>query len=328
MSDFRTKIKLPQYHFSINHQHRLLSIGSCFAENIGHQLTALKFKNNVNPFGILFNPISIINNLTRLFDNDNFQEDELFENNGLWHSFAHHSVFSKIEKVAALEGIQNDFQQARIDFKNCQRLIFTFGTAHVFEAIKTNKVVANCHKMPSTSFRHRRLSVLEIVEIYLPFLEKIKSQNTDLQIIMTVSPVRHIRDGLVGNQKSKAVLQLAIDEIVQQLDFVHYFPAYEIMMDDLRDYRFYEADLIHPNQVAIDYIWKQFQHSFFDENTQQLNQKIEKIKAAAQHRSFHPQSIAHQQFLKKQLEKVENLAKEYPFLDLTEEHAVFEQQIF
>lgn len=325
MSDFRTKIKLPQYHFSINHQHRLLSVGSCFAENIGQRLTDLKFKNNVNPFGILFNPISIIHNLTRLFENEIFQEGELFEHNGLWHSFAHHSVFSKIEKTAALVNIQNEFKQARIDLKNCQRLFLTFGTAHVFEHLKTDKVVANCHKMSVNSFRRRRLSVLEIVEIYLPFFEKMKFQNTDLQIVMTISPVRHIRDGLIGNQKSKAVLQLAIDEISQQLDFVHYFPAYEIMMDDLRDYRFYEADMIHPNQVAIEYIWEQFQHSFFDKNTQQLNQKIGKINAAIQHRPSHPQSMAHQQFLRKQLEKVEILAEEYPFLNLKSEYAVFKQ---
>jgi len=160
----------------------------------------------------------------------------------------------------------------------------------------------------------------------MTFFKNIKIQNADCQMIITISPVRHIRDGLLENQKSKAILQLAIAEICEQLDFVHYFPAYEIMMDDLRDYRFYEADMIHPNQVAIDYIWQQFQSSFFKENTQLLNQKIEKIIAATQHRPFHSQSVAHQQFIVKQLENLEKLATNYPFLNLKNEREIFQQQ--
>ncbi|MFT4760485.1 MAG: hypothetical protein ACI9XO_003080 [Paraglaciecola sp.] len=328
MPNFRTKINVSSSATSINHQHRLLSFGSCFTENIGQRLINFKFHNTINPFGILYNPISIINNLNRLLENDNFKENELFENNGLWHSFAHHSIFSKMEKVETLEGIQKHFQTAHLALKNCNRLILTFGTAHVFENIETGEIVANCHKMPAKLFQKRRLTVLEIIEKCKLFFEKIKLQNKDLEIIVTISPVRHIRDGLLENQKSKATLQLAVAELCEQFNFIHYFPAYEIMMDDLRDYRFYTADMIHPNQVAIDYIWEQFQSSFFNENTQILNRKLESINTAVQHRPFHPQSAAHQQFLKKQLENLVFLESKHSFLDLKSEYLVFQKQIF
>jgi len=159
MPNFRTKINLPTYPFSINHHHRLLSLGSCFTQNIGQKLTNLKFQNNINPFGILYNPISIIDNLNCLLENHVFTENELFEHKELWHSFSHHSVFSKMEKAATLEGIQKTFETAQLELKNCHRLLLTFGTAHVFEELKSDRVVANCHKMPADLFRKRRLAL-------------------------------------------------------------------------------------------------------------------------------------------------------------------------
>ena len=325
MSDFRTKINLPSFPFSIHHKHQILSIGSCFAENIGQRLTDLKFQSNLNPFGILYNPVSIATNLKRLLDNKPFLENELFENHGLWHSFAHHSQFSKTDKRATLADIQQQFDQAKTDLKKTNRLIITLGTAHVFEYEKTGEVVANCHKLPGKDFKRRRLTIEEIKEVFLPLLKKVKSQNADLQIIITISPIRHIRDGLLENQKSKAILQLAMAQICEELYFVHYFPAYEIMMDDLRDYRFYEADMIHPNQVAIDYIWNHFQTAFFEDNTKNLNIKIKKIITASEHRPFQPNSPTHQDFLKQQLQKIKTLEKESPYLNFEKEKKTFTQ---
>ena len=326
MNDFRTKIKLPQYSIALHHQHQILTFGSCFAENIGRRLQQLKFQIHNNPFGILYNPIAIINNLQRLLENQAFTADELFENNGIWHSWAHHSSYSNMDKNAALAAIQQNFNQTKSALNKTNRLILTFGTAYVFEYIKTGQIVANCHQIPQKNFRKRILSIDEITSNWLPFLLKLKMQNPDLEVIISVSPIRHLRDGLLENQQSKATLLLVAGALATELPFVHYFPAYEIMMDDLRDYRFYEADMLHPNSVAIDYIWQGFQDSFFDKNTQTLIVAIQKIIAAGQHRPFHPNSSPHQQFLENQTNQIAQLKENFPFLDFTEEIRRLEQQ--
>ena len=205
-------------------------------------------------------------------------------------------------------------------------MLITLGTAHVFIHKKTDKIVANCHKLPGGDFERRRLSVKTIVEKLSASFEKLKNQNPALEIITTVSPVRHIRDGLVENQKSKAALILALDELCQAFSYVHYFPAYEIQMDDLRDYRFFKEDMIHPNQVAVDYIWSYFSKAFFIPETNKLNTAIEKIAAAAKHKPFHPDSAEHQTFLRKQLAVIEKLEKSHSFLDFTEERKYFSSQ--
>ena len=206
------------------------------------------------------------------------------------------------------------------------RLIVTLGTANVFVHKKSGEIVANCHKLPGNEFERKRLSVEKIVEKLSPVFEKIKNQNSDLQIITSASPIRHIRDGLIENQKSKAVLLLALDEICRNLDFVHYFPSYEIMQDDLRDYRFYEADLIHPNDLAIEYIWDIFKQAFFKKGTLELIAKIEKIVTASQHRPFHQASDQHQRFLNDQLKNIADLSEKYHFLNFDEETNLFQSQ--
>jgi len=298
-------------------------LGSCFAENIGQRLENLKFKIDRNPFGILYHPISIFNGLERLLDNENFTENELFAHHGLWHSFAHHGGFSKIEKTATLNGIQQRFTETQTALQNTNQLLLTFGTAYVFEYKKTGKIVANCHKLPNQDFNRRCLTIEEITNTFIPFLQQLKKQNPPFQTIATISPIRHIRDGLIENQKSKAILRVALTEICETLDFVHYFPSYEILMDDLRDYRFYEVDMIHPSQVAMDYIWEHFQEAFFDQKTRELNGKVEKIRMAMQHRPLNPKSEEYRQFLRQQLKKVEALKETVPFLNFNLEEAFF-----
>lgn len=321
--NFRTELSIPPFPFKISHQDALLSIGSCFTEHIGGRLTALKFNHLLNPFGIVYNPISIAEQLEALFSKKTFSESDLFENQGLWHSFAHHGSFSGLNQMETLAKINSSLQQAQERFPSVNRLFLTFGTANVFILKESNQIVANCHKMPGTVFEKRRLTVEEIKSAFLPVLQKLKSQNADLQVFFTVSPVRHIRDGLVENQRSKATLLLAIDAICQELDFAHYFPAYEWIMDDLRDYRFFEPDMIHPNSVAIDYVWQQFSHAFFTENTQDLIRQIEAIVQASKHRPSHPQSDQHQVFVQKQLEKIKQLESAYPNLNFEKEQANF-----
>ncbi len=320
MKHFRTILPVQPAPFSIGYEDSLLLIGSCFTENMGERLRAGKFRAKVNPFGIVYNPLSIALCLERLCgDVQPFEEQDLFENAGLWHSWEHHGHFSKPDKKEALGNINAALQTAAGHLKTTNRLLLTLGTAHVFSLRKTGQVVANNHKMPASLFEERRLSVPEMVEALVLVLEKIKLQNADLQVIVTVSPVRHIRNGLVENQRSKATLLLACEEICHTLPFAFYFPAYELLLDDLRDYRFYGPDMLHPSEVAADYIWQFFGDTFFSEDTRRLQARIEKIVTAARHRPFHADTPEHRAFAQGQLEAIDRLLKEYPELDFSEE---------
>ncbi|MEO1259307.1 MAG: GSCFA domain-containing protein [Bacteroidota bacterium] len=327
MDSFRTEILPEKINVEISHQHPILCIGSCFAENIGRKLNELKFPVLINPFGIVYNPISIVSVLEKIISKSSFAENDLFQNLGLYHSFAHHGRFSHPDKLTALQQINNSLQEARIFLNKTNRLVLTLGTAHVFIYKNTNEIVANCHKVAGQEFLRKRLSVAEIQAPLINVFKKLKAQLPLLEIIVTVSPVRHLRDGLVENQRSKAALVLGLDEVCRQLEFVHYFPSYEIVLDDLRDYRFYEKDLSHPNEMAVDYIWKKFEHLFFNEGTKNICRQILSINNAAKHRPFHPASEAHQRFLKKQLELIDQLEKKYAFLNFKKEKNIFEGQL-
>jgi len=308
----------------INHQSKVISLGSCFAEHIGKRLDYFKFSSFLNPFGIIFNPISIVEGLEILMDkNFFFEENHLFENLGGWHSFQHHGSFSNPDKDFALEKINSTLQEARAFLTQSEFLIITLGTANVFLDKKSEKVVANCHKVPQQNFLRKKLTVNEMVEKLSFVFEKIKTAFPKIKIINTVSPVRHIRDGLVDNQISKAKLILTLHQLAEKYSFVQYFPSYELVLDDLRDYRFYEKDLVHPNEIAIDYIWDFFSNTFFDKKTQELNLKIEKIKLAAAHRPFHPRSETHLDFKKQQLAKIDLLEKQFSYLNFEEERNIF-----
>jgi len=324
--NFRTQLPVPHYPFGLSHADRLFSMGSCFVENIGQRLIAKKFSLQLNPFGILYNPISIQQSLQILLGKEHLRENDLFEHQELWHSFYHHSRFSKSTKEALQTAISETHTVASQAVQSANRMLFTFGTAFVFEHRERQKVVANCHKLPASHFQRRRLQLKEIVDALRPIFEQLKTQTPDLEILLTVSPVRHLRDGFVENQRSKATLILAADALCKELDFVHYFPAYELLLDDLRDYRFFEKDMVHPSAVAVDYVWQYFAAAFFDEQTKALNRQIDKIQQAAEHRPFRPDSEAHQKFLQQQLAKISALEQQYPKLDFSGERRALSNQ--
>ena len=327
MQNFRTTFKISSLPFSISHQDKILSIGSCFAENIGGKLEENKFQILLNPFGILYNPSSVAQSLERIFKNEKIGEKDILQHNDLWHSRLHHTRFSQTDKATFLENINANLNAANVFLKQTNRLLITLGTAFVWEEKETGNIVANCHKRSQKLFTRRRLSISEIKENLLAILRKIKTQNSDLQVIMTLSPVRHTNDGFVENQRSKAALILAIDELCQEENFIHYFPAYELVQDDLRDYRFYAKDMLHPNEVAVDYIWEHFQDVLFTPQTKEIFREIKKLKVMASHRPFQVESVAHQNFLQNNLRRIEDLEKHYDFLNFAEERQIFESQL-
>jgi GSCFA family protein len=319
MSTFRTTIPKIFFPFTFSHKLPTLCIGSCFSENIGHKLDQGKFPVLINPFGIQYNPHSIGNTLEYLLNEHLFSEKDLFKLNGLWHSFDHHGHFSKPDLSVAIQRINETLQTGSTFLKKTKRLVLTFGTSNVFIYKKTQQIVANCHKVPNQEFERNTLTIDSIIEKLYPIFIQLKSKNSDLEILLTVSPIRHIRDGLIENQQSKARLLLACEQLCQTLDFIHYFPSYEIMMDDLRDYRFYATDMIHPNELSIDYIWQYFSQCLFNEETKDLNSKISKISSAANHRPFHPESSVHQDFVTKQIQIIQQIQTKYDFLNFEQE---------
>ncbi len=321
---FRTRLPTQVLPFSINHHDRILCLGSCFAQHIGRRLQASKFQLQLNPFGILYNPFSLHQGLQRLLDNQLFTANELFEYQGQWHSFAHHGAFSAASPEAALASINESFEKASTQLSKAKLLILSWGSARVFRHLASDSIVGNCHKLPGQDFRRESLDMVAIVEAWQDLLLRLQAHNPQLQVVVTVSPVRHLRDGLVDNQRSKSCLLLAAAQLEEQLDFVHYFPAYELLMDDLRDYRFYAEDMAHPSEQAVEYIWSYFKSAALAAESLALLPKIDQIRAAAQHRAFDVSSVQHQAFLRKQLEKIERLEREYDFLDFREERLFFE----
>lgn len=312
---FRTEIRLPEYPFRIDHLQAICCMGSCFAEHMAARLAEGKFKVNLNPYGIIYNPVSLANTILGLVNQRKFGPEDLFQYNDLWHSFDHHGAFSFPTQAQTLEAIHTAAEAGSAALRNANLLILTLGTAHVFEHRAGNRIVANCHKLPGRDFERRRLSVETVTDALTQAITKAQKINPALRILLTVSPVRHLRDGMMENQRSKATLLLAAAALCEQLPDTWYFPAYEMVMDDLRDYRFFEPDMIHPNSLAVDYIWDHFSESFFEDSTQHLLQRIRKITQAARHRPFHTGTEAHQAFLRQQQEAIEALRREFPFLE-------------
>ena len=321
MVKLQTKVPIPPSDFQINHFSKILSIGSCFAENMSVYLKERKFQVVTNPCGILYNPLSIGRGLEMILSRKVFQQKDLFYHNELWQSFDHHGEFSGMIADEVLNKMNNSIENAHTHLQKANTLIITLGTA--FTYFKNGQPVANCHKVPAAEFEKRLLSVDEIVEALSSILKKIQTNVPSLHIIFTISPIRHIRDGVVENQQSKATLILAVHQLIHQLSNAYYFPSYEMVLDELRDYRFYKKDLVHLNEVALEYIWEQFSDTFFSEDTKALNRKFEKLRAAFLHRPFHPQSEEHQRFLRKQYQIVSRFQEEFGELDFEEELEYF-----
>ena len=295
--NFRTQVELPEKEIEIRHSERIVLFGSCFAENIGNLLIENKFQCDVNPFGVLYNPISIAVALQQILLKKNYNEDDLFKSGGLWHSWMHHSSFSSPLSDETLTLINTRLVKARKEVAEADWLIVTFGTAYVYMNMDTQQVVGNCHKMPEQIFSRSMLKVSTIVEKWQSILKKLRQDNPKLKVLFTVSPIRHVKDGMHGNQLSKSILLLAIDEICQTCPDCHYFPSYEIMMDELRDYRFYADDMLHPSLLAVKYLWTCFSRCYFTKNTLEIMARWEKLKKALSHKPFQPDSEEYKTFL-------------------------------
>jgi hypothetical protein len=317
--DFRTKVDIPTSEIRIDHDSGILLIGSCFADNIGARLKTLKFRVAHNPFGVLYNPVSVKIDLELLIDKKLFSESDLYWFDNRWISFNHYTLFSDPDKAAILQKINDSIISASALLANARLLFITFGTSWVYEFLKTGKIVANCHKIPAGEFRRFLLSAEDIVEAYDILIAKLRTCNPDLNIVFTVSPIRHWKDGATGNQLSKSILLVAIHRLVNKYKNILYFPAYEIFMDELRDYRFYAKDMFHPSDAALDYIWEKFTGTFISDESIAVIRQIEKIIKAKNHRPANPDSPDYQKFKEKIRGQLNNLMDENPALDFSEE---------
>ena len=327
MQLFRTPIEIPVSEFNLTYKKNITMIGSCFTDNIGKKLTHYKFPVSINPFGVLYNPESVRNALDILVNEKYFGEEDLHEHNSRWLSFYHDTSFSGHDREMVLQEINKSIHAGNQWLNKTNLLIITFGTARVYHHKKRDHIVSNCHKLPAKEFKRYLLDINEIVDGYHELIGQLKKFNPKLHIIFTISPVRHWKDGAVGNQQSKAILVLAIKKLLGEFPDLEYFPAYEILMDELRDYRFYAEDMLHPGETGINYIWDRFCETYIKKSTWKLMEKVDAIVKAKNHRPFHPKSLEYQNFLKKQIEKTEQFLDKYPHIDLRPELDYFIAQL-
>lgn len=335
--DFRTVIKPAPATVRIDHSSGIVMLGSCFSDNIGRRLLDGLFDVDVNPMGTLYNPASIASALDDIMARREFATDDLFEHDGRWHSFAHHSRFSGTDPEKVLKGINSRLRAAHDNLRRAGVLIVTFGTAWIFSLRATGRVVSNCHKLPQAMFERSRMSVSDIVTLWQPLLSRLREFNPSLQVIFTVSPIRHLADGAHGNQLSKATLLLAVNSLIETASSVmpsevvcpdgsillidpvppmavEYFPAYEALMDDLRDYRFYAADMTHPSETAVDYVYSLFAESHMSEATRDLATACRKVTRRLAHRPMTDDPAAIERFGQSTRQLVEALSLSHPYL--------------
>lgn len=314
----QTQIPLKKADNQIDYSSQLLLLGSCFSENIGDKLSYFKFRLLQNPFGILFNPKAIENLVERAVQQKIYSEADVFFHNELWHCYDTHSDLSATSKEDLLTTLNLALEATRNQIETSTHILITLGTVWVYRYKKTNKIVANCHKVSQANFTKELLSVDEITQSLKNSIQQVRSLNKEAQLLFTVSPVRHLKDGFVENQLGKAHLCAAIQETIGVPPLGVrglYFPSYELMMDELRDYRFYKTDMIHPNELAIDYIWEKFKNVWISEMAYPTMDKVNEIQKGLKHRPFHPESEQHQKFLKSLQEKIAYIKKDYPFME-------------
>lgn len=326
---FQTTVEIPEFNWKTGYSKKNLFIGSCFTENIGNKMAALKYDVDINPFGILYNPISVANSLKFLVEQKLFNDDDLIHYNGLWQSFFHHGRFSDSDRNKTLENINRRIKFSSDYLKNADFIFLTFGTAWIYEYKKSKQVVSNCHKIPASEFSRRRLDVEEILKEYIHILPEIWKLNPNCKIVFTVSPVRHWKDGAIENQRSKATLLLAVSEISNKIgtEKCAYFPSYEIVMDELRDYRFYADDMIHISETGINHIWSLFEENLIDRESRELTPRIHKISKAFTHKPFNRNLKEYLTFLETALKQVKELQKDFPNLNFELEKNHFIDEI-
>lgn len=320
MTAFSIEVRMNGKNLKIQRSQRFLTMGSCFSDHLGKYLQVHKFDVRVNPLGIVYNPYSLSLLIDQIADPSIKIGDEmLVHNDGLWHSWLHHGQFSRENKDDLLLRLEAAIKETNLYFHDLDYLIITLGSAHAYRLQKTGMVVSNCHKVPAGQFEKVLQDSNNITAWLSEGLKNLRSLNPKLQVILTVSPVRYIRDGLIENNLSKAQLITAAHNLTSQLDFCTYFPAYEIIIDELRDYRFYDTDMVHPGQQAIDYVLSKFIDHHFLEDAKEQVRVIGDLQRSINHRPHHPQSAAHRQFRQQLKSKIFELVKQYPDLNFDEE---------
>ncbi|MBC6999446.1 GSCFA domain-containing protein [Cytophaga sp. FL35] len=315
----QTQIPLKKADVPIDYQSQILLLGSCFSENMGEKMAYHQFQHLRNPLGILFHPLAIENLLNRAKNLVSFLPDELFEHNGLWHSYEAHSSLDSENMKEVLGQLNTAVKETNDFLKTASHLILTFGTAWVYRHKESGKVVANCHKVPQRAFDKELLSVAEIVQSLENCIRLVQEANPAVEVILTISPVRHLKDGFVENQRSKSHLITAVHEVISKnaggYSGVSYFPSYEIQMDELRDYRFYKEDMVHPNALAVSYIWEKFKEVWMAQDVHKIMDEVAQIQRGLAHRPFQPLSQEHLKFKEKLHEKIARLQERFPFMD-------------
>jgi hypothetical protein len=317
--NFTTKIPIQKSNFQIDYSSKIVLLGSCFAENMGKKFEYFKFKATTNPFGIVFNAVSLEKLIRRSIENRQFTENDIFFHNELWHCFEVHSELSNPDKNTFLNSLNELINATRQQLNNATHIIITLGTSWVYQLRQAqfdkNGIVANCHKVPQKQFTKKLLTISEIEGSLESIIYLVQSVNPNCKFIFTVSPVRHIKDGFVENTLSKSHLIAAIHNLFQvplSGTEVAYFPAYEIMMDELRDYRFYAEDMLHPNQTAVDYIWMKFFENYVSESEFGLMDEVGEVQKALKHRPFNPNTESHLKFLENLNLKIEKIKEKLP----------------
>ncbi len=322
--DFRLEMQPKPFDTRLLHSDRLFLIGSCFTEQMGAKLDHHLFSTLQNPNGILFNPVSIVQSVLGYIQHRVYAEQDLFCQQDIWGSWDHHTRFSDTDPQACLEKINASQNKAHSYLHQTDWMLITLGSSFVYE-LPEKGVVANCHKVPADKFSKRLLSAPETIARLQEMMEALIKFNPTIKVIFTISPVRHLRDGFVENNQSKAHLITAVHELVSQYSQVFYFPAYELIIDDLRDYRFYAEDMVHPNYLATQYVWEKFMTACIDEKSIALMKEIAAVQMAKQHKAFNPMSVQHKQFMQSNEQKCKQLVADYPYLDLSDAIAYFEQ---
>jgi len=313
--NLQTQVPLKKEAYNpISYTSKISLLGSCFSENIGDKLAYFKFQSNQNPLGILFHPKAIETLVTHAINKKEYTDKDIFFLNERWHCFEAHSSLSATTKEELLYRLNQQINSANKQLHQSTHIIITLGTAWAYRFIESDTIVANCHKVPQKKFLKEILSVDAITESLEGIIALIKSINSEVTILLTVSPIRHLKDGFIQNQQSKSHLLAAIHQVIESRNCIHYFPSYEIVMDELRDYRFYKEDMIHPNKTAINYIWEKFSNTWITAEALKNMNEIESIQRGINHRPFNSESEQYQQFIKGIQKRIVLFKEQYPFI--------------
>lgn len=305
--ELQTKIDLGCPEFRVDYKTRITLLGSCFVENIGEKLKYFRFKTDINPCGIVYNPVSVANSLKMVMENKHLDKADLLFNKEQWVSLNHHGSFSAPESSICLQKINEQLENSHRHLRETDLLVITWGTSWVYRYRPTGQIVSNCHKFPASDFDRYRLEITDIENLYTGLLNQLQEFRPGMRILFTISPIRHWKDGAHGNQLSKAVLMLALEKLLCKFNHVFYFPSYEIVMDELRDYRFYAGDMLHISDQGVDYIWEKFRDLYFTEEAQEVMKRVDKINKILLHRPINPDCEASFRLREKALQELKSL---------------------